>query len=377
MRETEIVAASDQIHARLKSFEATGGMTRSARQARQPLPERCIQAFNKSRVEDYAPSRTLQQLLSLRQQTMSHPPRDLDDPFVLRSLDHGANVQLRPDLQARSSNSRSSLDLLSERSAYAARIGTPAVCQHKEGAQGSRASANLGHQAVSQAAITRELNHPTQPQAGRNHHGQSHPSDHLASFHPDFIGLNVHQVQLPLFNDLLMHFLTMHSRSIAPIRHRPFIQAKGMHNGLDWASIRQESHHNHDEIQRFVQALEHGSSSGAERFFARFAAIALPVPIMDDDGALSHLASCGTRLIRAKCFRRVHWLWCTVLHKHILPGILDFFNSLPLHQLVGSYLPAVSGLLRTHPFNYQISSESAHLIPKFTASGRCLLPRPR
>src|SRR2546425_421293 len=33
---------------------------------------------------------------------------------------------------------------------------------------------------------------------------------------------------------------------------------------------------------------------------------------------------------------RVHWLSCTVLHKHILPWTLDFFNSLPLHRLVGS-----------------------------------------
>src|SRR6266567_2621809 len=137
MRETEIVAASDQIHARLKSFEATGGMTRSARQARQPLPERCIQAFNKSRVEDYAPSRTLQQLLSLRQQTMSHPPRDLDDPFVLRSLDHGANVQLRPDLQARSSNSRS----LSTQGGGARkpRIGEPGTSSGQPGRDHARA----------------------------------------------------------------------------------------------------------------------------------------------------------------------------------------------------------------------------------------------
>ena len=32
-----------------------------------------------------------------------------------------------------------------------------------------------------------------------------------------------------------------------------------------------------------------------------------------------------------------------------------------------SALLAVSGFLRTRPFNCQISSESAHLIPKFTA----------
>ncbi len=338
MHKTEIVGASDQIHARLKSFEAMGGMTRSAGHARQSLPERGIQAFNKSGVEDGTPSRSLQQGLGLREQTMSHPPRDLDDPFFLRALDHRANVQLRPDLQACSSHPRRSLDLLAERSADAARVCAPAVCQHEQGTQASRASANLGQQAISQAAITRVLDRTSQPEASRNHHGQSHPGDHFASFHPNFIGLNVHQVQLPVFNDLLMHLVTMRSRSIAPIRHRPFIQAKSMDNSLKRASIGEQGHHNHDELHRFTQALEHRCLSGAERFFARFAAIALPFAIMDDDVAQTSLASCRTHRIGAKCFRRVHWLWCTLLHKHILPGTLDFFNSPPPHRLVGSYL---------------------------------------
>src|SRR2546430_5749692 len=121
-----------------------------------------------------------------------------------------------------------------------------------------------------------------------------------------------------------------------------------MHNGLDRASIGQESHHNHDEIQRFAQALQHGSSSGAERCFARFAAIALPFPIMDDDIALSALASCRTHRIRAKYFRRVHWLWCTVLHKHILPETLDFFNSPPTSPVSGVLPRTVS------PHNMQL-----------------------
>jgi hypothetical protein len=172
MRETEIGGASDQIHARLKSEEPMSGMTRAARQAGQPLPERGIQAFNKSGVEDGAPSGSLQQLLGLREQPMSHAPRELDAPFVLRALDQRANVQLRPNLQAGPSYPRRSLDLLSEGSADAARIGARAVCQHQKRAQGSCASANLGHQAVSQAAITRVVDRPSQPQAGRTHHGR-------------------------------------------------------------------------------------------------------------------------------------------------------------------------------------------------------------
>src|SRR6266700_2391990 len=124
---------------------------------------------------------------------------------------------------------------------------------------------------------------------------------------------------------------------ITPSSYRPFIQAKGMHNGLDRTSIGQQGHDQHDELLRFAQALEHRSPASAERFFARFAAIALPAAIMDDNRARISLASCRTHRVRAKYLRWVHWLECTFLHKHILPGTLAFFNSPPLHRLVGSY----------------------------------------
>jgi hypothetical protein len=55
MHHTEIVGASDQIHASLKCSETTGGMTGFARQAGQSLPERAIQALDKSGVEHPSP----------------------------------------------------------------------------------------------------------------------------------------------------------------------------------------------------------------------------------------------------------------------------------------------------------------------------------
>ncbi len=59
----------------------------------------------------------------------------------------------------------------------------------------------LLEQSIGQLAITRPLDHSCQPQPRRNHHGQSHPRNHLASFHPYFIGLNMHQIQVPLLDD--------------------------------------------------------------------------------------------------------------------------------------------------------------------------------
>jgi hypothetical protein len=63
----------------------------------------------------------------------------------------------------------------------------------------------------------------------------------------------------------------MYSRSITPICHGPFVQVKGMHNGLDRASIAEERYDNHNEIPWFTQTLEHGSPAGAERSSAPLA----------------------------------------------------------------------------------------------------------
>src|SRR5258708_2027569 len=42
---------------------------------------------------------------------------------------------------------------------------------------------------------------------------------------------------------------------------------------------------------------------------------------------------CSTHPLRTKLFRRLHWLWCGVLHAHIMPMGPDFFKSLPFQQL--------------------------------------------
>ncbi len=172
MRKTEIVAASDQIHTSLQGDHPTSGMTGFTRQAGQPFPERSIQALDESSVEDAATLGEQKQFLRLGYHPMGHLARDLDYPLFLGPLDHCANVQLRPNLQTGSPDSAALLDLLAEGSTNTVGVGTPAVCQHQQREHRLGRSANLGHQAVGQAAITRELDHPTQPQARRDHHGR-------------------------------------------------------------------------------------------------------------------------------------------------------------------------------------------------------------
>src|SRR5512142_2015402 len=112
-----------------------------ASQTGEPLPEGAIQPLDKSCIEDTSPARELKQLFCLIQHPMSHPPRDLHHPFVLRALDHGANMQVWPNLQAGSSHSQRAFDLLAKGAADAARIGAPAVSQHEEGTHTRRAVA--------------------------------------------------------------------------------------------------------------------------------------------------------------------------------------------------------------------------------------------
>src|SRR5258708_32238376 len=136
-----------------------------------------------------------------------------------------------------------------------------------------------------------------------------------------------------------MHVLTLLPSAITPGGHRTLIQAVRLHNRLHWTTQGQQGDHDHNQLGCCSQPFEHGSSSSAKRLFADRAAIALPLAIMDPDVALSNLASCATRRIRAKLFRRFHRLCCDCLHIHNMPGSVTIFKLSPLfHQLVGLYL---------------------------------------
>jgi hypothetical protein len=95
---------------------------------------------------------------------------------------------------------------------------------------------------------------------------------------------------------------------------------------------------NDDQLGRLAQPFHHGSSPCAKGVTTDSTARALPLAIMNANGALAHLASCGACRIRAKYLRHVHRFLMFCLHKHILPMGVAFFKSPPLfHQLVGLY----------------------------------------
>src|SRR5438132_5936230 len=140
-------------------------MTTFACQGCKSLTHRCIQAFDKRRIEAASPARDLQEPESLLQGSKRHSPCHFDDPFLLRSFDHCGDAELRPDAQTRPSSSCRLFDLLSKGSCDTAWVGCPSICADQQGPHGLRARPDLLQQSVGQAAISCWADHPCQPQS--------------------------------------------------------------------------------------------------------------------------------------------------------------------------------------------------------------------
>jgi hypothetical protein len=88
-------------------------------------------------------------------------------------------------------------------------------------------------QSIRKTAITGLTDDPSQPQPAGNHHCQSHPHNHSSRLYPNFVGLDIDHIELPWFNERMMDALTLLTCTISPQGYRTFIQAIGLHNGLD------------------------------------------------------------------------------------------------------------------------------------------------
>ena len=247
MGPAEVVGASEQVHARFQSHHATSRVTAFAGQAGKPLAHGPIQSLDKGGVEHRSSLGVLQQLLGRFQRSLSHPSGDLHHPFLLRVFDDRGDTELGPHLQAGSPTSCGLFDFLPKRPSNTAWVGVPAICTHQQRTQRLTAGAHLREQPVCQTPIARQTDHPAQPQACRHHHSQAHPSNHLVAFHPNFIRLDMHQVQLPLLHYGLVDLLAVLPRSVSPACHRAFIQPKRLHNRLHRTAISQQRDDYHDQ----------------------------------------------------------------------------------------------------------------------------------
>jgi len=170
MGQTEMVRATNQVHPSVQSLQARSRVPTLAGEACQSLADGSIQPFNTGCSEHTSPTRALEQLLCLIEQTVSHVAGDLHDPLVLRSLDHGSNVQVRPHFSGGSTDSCHLLDLLSKGASNAVGIGRPPICQNEHGAQCLGRSAYLLHQRVRKPFVPARTHGPRQPEPRRDHH---------------------------------------------------------------------------------------------------------------------------------------------------------------------------------------------------------------
>ena len=96
MRPTEIVGASDHIHACLKGLQTPRGMPTCARQSSQTFPHGCIEAFDQGGIELLASSRHHQQVLCLLKRSPGELAGDFHHPLLFRVLDHRRDTELGP-----------------------------------------------------------------------------------------------------------------------------------------------------------------------------------------------------------------------------------------------------------------------------------------
>jgi hypothetical protein len=136
----------------------------------------------------------------------------------------------------------------------------------------------------------------------------------------------------------------MLSCTLLPCRYGPFIKPEGMHNRLKWTAIGKQGHDYCYLLFLCTESFKECAFSRAERLSTAMTLVTWAFATVNTNVARLHLASCRTRLIRAKWEGRVHWLWCTGFHKHIMPRTVNFFKLLPFHQLAGSYLYTVDGV---------------------------------
>ena len=98
----------------------------------------------------------------------------------------------------------------------------------------------------------------------------------------------------------------MFSGALPPFLDRPFVEAKGLHNRLQWTTVGQQGNDRQYGLGVRSQAVEDGTLGDAEGFLAHLANIALLLSGMNTDVPFSDLPSCGAVNILAKYCLWVH-----------------------------------------------------------------------
>lgn len=161
-------------------------------------------------------------------------------------------------------------------------------------------------QPLSQRAITLGAHHAAQPQAGRDHQGRPQPSNPAPSFDPNFVRLDMLQLQRALRYHGFMDRLALPARTIPPGGDRAFIQPVCFDNRLDRTAIRQQRHHTHHQRRIGSQARKQRAGPFAKRFLATGTLVPAAFSTVDHNIPRAALTPCAAVQVRAELVVRVH-----------------------------------------------------------------------
>ena len=93
-----------------------------------------------------------------------------------------------------------------------------------------------------------------------------------------------------LLDQILLDGLTLLAGACLPIRHYPLVEPEGSDESLQWATMREQRHHEHHQCSRSPQPVEDGALRDGESFVALLADKPLLCARMEADIPLASLA---------------------------------------------------------------------------------------
>src|SRR5215471_1561061 len=195
-------------------------------------------------------------------------------------------------------------------------------------------------QSPDQGQVTLRADLAAQPQPCLDHHGQCHPHNATLFLDTAFIGWHLSEVPW-LFNQVLVHCLTLSPGADPPCGDGPLVEPKRCHNRLPGTPMGEQGHDDDHGFCRGAQPIADRPCGRAEGFVARVTDEPLLLPRMDPDIALARLASGRTVPIGAKDGCGVHdgppsgGVWKHCQDEVCLDPI--FSTTSPHHDWVWSY----------------------------------------
>ena len=263
VRPAEVVGGADQPHAGGEGRRRVGDRPPPAGQWHEVGAEGGVEPLDVGGVDDGAGGGRGQDRLDAVQGATHDPARDPDDVPLGGVLDDLGELEPVRQDQARTP-APPGADRLPEGFQEGGDVAGQAV-DADQGSRGRRAGSDSLDQPGDQGQVPLTADHPTQPQPRWHRQGQGHPDLGANLFHPQLVRLDVLEVELPLFHQVLMHPLAVLPRTGEPARHRSLIEPERGDDRLRRAPMTQQREHQHRQLGRLVQPIERRADRLNER----------------------------------------------------------------------------------------------------------------